>query len=260
MKKFIPLLLAVTIIGNSQAQVSYIASDVQVTVALTAKVPLPAVPDINPETGKPDSKLPLVENASWTVSDKNSNPVSENSVSGKKFVSYKIDNLTILNLLVSEGIISSPKGYSITATFDSTTYSFTCHVVSKTDAQDINLNLNVDAPTVAYTISDVRNLLPNGDIRSMSHKGSSTVESSGAVEFGDLFTGVGLVTGVTTDFTWLNDNTDPTSLDFVTIPGAFKISGIVGSYNGVDSQGEPISGVIGGSISLAPSKSIRQTN
>ena len=59
---------------TARAQINYGPSSVAVAIACVTKYPLPTVPDINPDTGKPDPRLPLVESATWQTFDRNGNP------------------------------------------------------------------------------------------------------------------------------------------------------------------------------------------
>jgi hypothetical protein len=208
------------------------------------------VPDINPDTGKPDTKLPLVESATWQTFDRNGNPTSDNMVSGTKLATYKIDNVAILNQLVSNGIIQTINGYSIMADFMDG--ACTLFVFNKNgDYQDISISVN-SGMSGQYSVSDVTKYKANGDVQSMTHKGSSTYECQGTIDPPDfgISGAAGLLTGTSSDFTWLGDKTDPSSLAWVAIPGSTKIVGIAGTYGDI--------GVIEGSVSFAASKAILQ--
>jgi hypothetical protein len=151
-------------------------------------------------------------------------------------------------------VISSIKGYSITATYISGNpggYSF--HAVSKNDDVDIELNFTIAGIDAnASSTSDVTTSTLDGAVKSMTHTARSTVESVGTAS-GLGFDGSGVVTGTTTDYAWLADKTDPGSLLWITIPGRFTMTGIQGSYTD-DIISEL--GLARGSISLGASKAI----
>jgi hypothetical protein len=247
-------MVAAALTGAAQAQVEYYASDVAVTVALTAKVALPAVTGLNPDTGKPDVRQPLVYDASWQTTYRNGNPASDNTLSGSKVATYKIDNAAILNKLVQNGVIPTIKGYSITARIQPDG-GYLFQAVSKNDGVEIELFFEIGGGGImanASSTSDVTTYKLDGAVNSVTHKASVTVESIGTAS-GLGFNGSGVVTGTRADYVWLADKSDPTSLSWVTIPGKFTMTGIQGDYTD-DIAGT--SGLIRGSISFGASKAI----
>jgi hypothetical protein len=253
-----PFLILFVLAISASAQVSYVASDVPVTIACTAKLSVPAVQDINQDTGKPDPRLPLVDSASWTVLDKNGNPAADISVNATKMAAVKIDNAAILTRLVKDGVIPQIKGYALTATpdFNSDGASFVCHVVGRGDYFDVPMSLSISSDNIQKNYSDVTNYTPAGDVKSIVHKGSSTFETTASCEFLDGSAN-GIAIGAASDVSWLSDPLDPSSLSYVSVPSKFVFTAISGSYSTQDAQGNSIPVVIQGSIGFGAAKAIK---
>ena len=250
MKTYFPLLLvacfAISAFSNQAiAQISYELNPQAVTVTLVDHEVIAAVKDINQDTGLPDGKLPLVIEASWTTVDKNSNPISDNHITGATEKPWKLGNAEILASLVPD-VIPSVKGYSLVLGDDGTgTGGDIIAYNAKTgDWQSTGYIWNANLLPLSYSSSDITSYKADGTVKSVTHKATSSMEGNVTLSGGSI-DGVasGVATSSSTDFSWLADTKDPSSLQWISVPGAVKVTGIIGQ--------EPWGDVIDGSITVA---------
>jgi hypothetical protein len=251
-KTILSLLVAVAIsafANKATAQISYDLNPQSVTVTLVDHEVIPVVKDINQDTGLPDGTLPLVTDASWTTYDSNSNPTADNHLTGAKAATRKLGNAEILASLVPD-VIPSVKGYALVLTGDSSGGDISAYNAKTGDLQSTGYTWSANLLPLSYSSSDITTYKSDGTVKAMTHKATSSLEgkvtlSGGSID-GEL---TGVATSSSTDFSWIATTGDPTSLQWITVPGAVKVTGIIGS--------EPWGDVIDGSVTVAAASTVK---
>lgn len=230
------------------AQDDYQLTPQAVTVTLVDHAVIPSVKDINPDTGLPDGRLPLVTEASWTTYDRNGNPVSDNHLTGATAKTQKLGNAEILASLVPD-VIPSVRGYSL---FLSDGEIIACNARTG-DWQSTGYTWGANLVPLSYSSSDITNYNADGTVKTVTHRATALQEGKVTLS-GDSFEGdaSGVAISSFTDFSWLTDKTDPSSIQSISVPAGVKVTGIIGIATWGD--------VIDGSITVAASKAVKVVN
>jgi hypothetical protein len=215
------------------------------TFALTTKSFVGGTFEVD-ENGKL-TKTPAFESMVETY-DKNGNLVKSVSTSAAKAVTGKLGNAEILNSVI-DSLGGSIKGWSIVASSDNGNPVF---MATKKGQDNVDLSdvLSADLPeSGAY--SDIATYTASYDTDGNVTKESTTLASSGTVEGAINFQVAGAdLSGYFVQpykgLTYNPDSTDKSTFELVNIPGAGKVTGVIG-------QGEDENGTIlyQGSVSVA---------
>jgi hypothetical protein len=200
------------------------------------------------EAGKEDKRQELVERTEYSVEAKDGSTKKYEQF-GRKAVSYKMGNreviqelggledATNLTLLAQPVVDLNTEGFSYQI--------FVYNTKSKQFVQDL-LTINI-GPAIAGTGSEVESINAQGEKVSVTKSGSATFDSVVNVVNGLI----GVFTGSVAIKTYLSNPQDKTSVEAVGIPGASKISSIMGGDEG---------GYMTGTISFGASKAVTVTS
>ena len=231
MKLFSRLLLFVFLSNAAFCGTYQVASPVPVTVALTEKFSMGALYQRD-ETGKEDKTQPLTDRVEYSVEAKDGTSKSHDQF-GRKALTFKVGNREVIQFMTGS---EETKGLTIMALpyIDIDRASLTYFVyVYDTISKKVSKELfSIDVGTAMTGAgSEVKNINAQGETVSVTASGSAAFESVVTISYDGLGL-TGLFTGGAALKTYLPDPKDKTSLDAVGIPGASKISGIVGGVEG----------------------------
>jgi hypothetical protein len=247
------LIATVLTIGASQAvkaQNTLEASPQAVTIAFTGKEQIPGYK----MDGELTDTLPIYK-------ESNGNIIQEGESSKMGSVAYKFGNKELLQEALGDGV--SITGWSIVYRVD--TSGVGALVATKKNQDDVpidsvDISQYADSEAFTYTSRTTTDYTYNsaGDNTSttQTYSDSGTIEGPIAITYGDLEM-IGYSAGSYKAATWYNttedDNgktvLDKSSIQYVVIPGAVKITGLAGSLD--SDYGKS---VFTGSVNLAAAK------
>jgi hypothetical protein len=244
--KSLTLLVLSALLCNAAFCDVYEAAPVTVTFALTQKWSMGALYPRD-DAGREDKTQDLVENVEYSVEAKDGS-TKNYSLFGRKAVTYKIGNREIIQ---SVGDFENPTNLTLLAQpvvdLETVSGSYTIFIYDTKNKEFVQELFSINlGPAIAGTGSGVETTNAQGETVSVVRSGSGTFES--VVSIDEL--GTGLFTGSGALRTYLSDPSDKTSVEAVGVPGASRISSIIGGGEG---------GYVTGTISFGASKLVRVT-
>ena len=226
-------------------------SDQAVTMALTTKVAAPGTFEVDPETGKL-TKIPAFESQVETL-DKDGNVTKSVSTTATKAVTAKYGNKEYLKS-IEEQLEGGIKGWSIVLDAEGLLMA-----VNK-NYDPVPLGISYDSEELRVEIgtsvdTTINKYDAEGGQLSSENTKKATGSTEGKISFefeGDTL--IGTQVAPFTSLAYYPDPDDKSNQELAYIPGAAKITGIIGGFELTDDNDNPVTAIIGGTITTAAAK------
>jgi hypothetical protein len=251
MRFFTPLVFCALLCDAAFCDVSQVAGPVTVTVALTEKVSIGTLYPRD-EMGKEDKSQGTTDRIEYSIEAKDGSSKSYD-LFGRKALTYKIGNREIIQEVTGTEVTT---GLTLLAVplldIDTANLSYSIYLYDTRSKEFLSevLSINVGS-AISGSGSEVRSINANGETVSVAVSGSGTFETPVTVRFEGMSELNGLFSGGASLKTYLTDPKDKTSVEAVGIPGASKISSLVGGGEG---------DYFTGTISFGASKAVTVTS
>lgn len=226
-------------------------SDQAVTIALTTKAAAPGTFEVDPETGKL-TKTPAFESQVDTL-DKDGNVVKSVSTTATKAVTGKYGNKELLESIKDDFLDGTILGWSLVISAEDGSL-----MAVKKNQDSVPLDISATAPETSFGTS-VDTTTNKYDSDGMQTSSVNTKTATGSAEGKYTFTIlnselVGSFVQPFTGMAYYPDSTDKSSQELAIIPGAAKISGIIGEAELTDANDNTVTAIIGGTVTTAAAK------
>ena len=222
-------------------------SDQAVTMALTTKVAAPGTFEVDPETGKL-TKIPAFESQVDTL-DKDGNVTKSVSTTATKAVTAKYGNKEILESIKEDSLDGTIIGWSIVISAEDGSV-----MAVKKGQDNVALDISGTSPEIEFGTSvdtTINKYDADGNQSSVITK-TATGSTEGKYTFTILGSeAVGSLVQPFKPMPYYPDFTDKSIQELAYIPGAGKITGVIGEAALTDANGNPVTAIIGGSITTA---------
>jgi hypothetical protein len=251
MKLFTQLVLSSLLCNVAFCGVYQVAGPVTVTITLTERVWNGTLYPRD-ETGKEDKSQGTTDRIEYLVEAKDGSSKSYN-LFGRKPITYKIGNREIIEIVNDS---RETTGLTLLAVpfvdTDTAILLYSIYLYDTRSKEFLNEVLSINMGSAfSGSGSEVRSINADGETVSVAVSGSGSFETPINVSFGEFIKLNGLFTGGVSLKTYLSDPKDKTSVEAVGIPGASKISSLVGGV-----EGESFTGT----ISFGASKAVTVTS
>ena len=224
-------------------------SNQAVTIVLTTKVAAPATfeVEVDPETGVL-TKIPAFESQVETY-DNNDNLTKSVSTTATKAVTAKYGNKEILESIKEDSLDGTIKDWSIVISAEDGSV-----MAVKKGQDNVALDISGTSPEIEFGTSvdtTINKYDADGNQSSVNTK-TATGSTEGKYTFTILGSeAVGSLVQPFKAKAYYPDPTDISIQELAYIPGAGKITGVIGEAALTDANGNPVTAIIGGSITTA---------
>ena len=226
-------------------------SNQAVTIVLTTKVAAPGTFEVDPETGKL-TKIPAFESQVETL-DKDGNVTKSVSTTATKAVTGKYGNKEYLKS-IEEQLEGGINGWSIVLDAEGLLMA-----VNK-NYDPVPLDISYDSEELRVEIgtsvdTTINKYDAEGGQLSSENTKKATGSTEGKISFefeGDTL--IGTQVAPFTSLAYYPDPDDKSNQELAYIPGAAKITGIIGGFELTDDNDNPVTAIIGGTITTAAAK------
>jgi hypothetical protein len=226
-------------------------SDQALTIALTTKVAAPGTFEVDPETGKP-TKTPAFESQVETY-DNNDNLTKSVSTTATKAVTAKYGNKEILESIKDDLLDGKTSGWSIVTSAEDGSV-----MAVKKGQDNVALDISGTSPEIEFgtSVDTTINKYDSDGIQTSSvNTKTATSSIEGKYSLTILgFEAVGSLVQPVTAMAYYPDPTDKSNQELAYIPGAGKITGVIGEAELTDANDNPVTAIIGGTITTAAAK------
>ena len=216
------------------------------TIALTTKAAAPGTFEVDPETGK--LTIPAFENQVDTL-DKDGNVTKSVSTTATKAVTAKYGNKELLESIKEDSLDGTIIGWSIVISAEDGSV-----MAVKKGQDNVALDISGTSPEIEFGTSvdtTINKYDADGNQSSVNTK-TATGSTEGKYTFTILGSeAAGSLVQPFKAMAYYPDPTDKSIQELAYIPGAGKITGVIGEAELTDANDNPVTAIIGGSITTA---------